>query len=575
MFTMNYLEWNTRAKVAWMTKQELLDTIALLDRLRDLKNLWVQAPTDDPVMEMSLFLMKRHLTGRMTTPTSLAQSANVPYTTATRRVREMQEQGLLDLRARTKTGRSFSVHPSPKLITKMTSYLTSTRAAVVASSAAKSAPKHNPRKQRESYFIDAPSIARGRLGFGGGLDILVLDDPAYSIGKPLRRELSYLMGGQVRFSETSIDRLRDEVLENALRPHSKYDVVAVDLPMIAEFALRGVLAPLDDVAADSNVNSGDFVSAAWRSAIVNEQQYAIPILINPQLLFYRRDLFAGLGAHPPATTLALLDIAKALHNPSAGQYGVSWTGAQGAPVGQAFVQFLADFGQPVFELQRAVGGYKTSRFDHQSIRPLIDTDRGHATAQFMRDLLDVSAPDTLAFGWDGQVDLLREGRVGMAYEWASRAAQLSGFNAAGDLGYLPHPLGPFDGDDRVRSNVAPIGGFAFGIPANIAPDRLKTAWNAIEWMSSPEVVKLLAQHGGYVTPRISVAADPDVRQLSPMIDAVDRMARRGQIRLWPRPPVASYSTVVSILGEEIHQMLRGDQTISQALKRSQERAEAI
>ncbi|MEP2532600.1 sugar ABC transporter substrate-binding protein [Shimia sp.] len=558
-----------------MTKQELLDTIALLERMRDLKNLWVEAPTDDPVTEMSLFLMKRHLTGRMTTPTSLAQSANVPYTTATRRVSEMQDLGLLDLRPRTKTGRSFSVHPSPKLITKMTSYLISTRAAIVASSAVKAAPKQSRRNQEDSDFIGAPSIARSRLGFGGGLDILVLNDPAYSIGKPLRRELSYLMGGQVRFSETSIDRLRDEVLENAGRPQSKYDVVAVDLPMIAEFASRGVLAPLDDVAADSNVNSADFVSAAWRSAIVGEKQYAIPILINPQLLFYRRDLFSELGVPPPATTPELLTRARVLHNPASGQYGVSWTGAHGAPVGQAFVQFLADFGQPVFELERSVGGYKTNPSDHRPLKPLIDTDRGYATGRFMLELLEVSAPETLTLSWEGQVSLLREGRVAMAYEWASRAAQLSGFASAGDLGFLPHPSGPIEGEERVRANVAPIGGFAFGIPANIASDRLKTAWNAIEWMSSPEVVKLLAQHGGYVTPRISVAADPDVRQLSPMIEEVDRMSRRGQIRLWPRPPVASYSTVVSILGEEIHQMLRGKQSVEEALCRSQQRAEAI
>ena len=558
-----------------MTKQELLNTIELLERLRDLKHLWVEGPGADPIMEMSLFLMKRHLTGRMTTPTSLAQSAKVSYTTATRRVAEMQEQGLLDLRARTKTGRSFSVHPSPKLISKMTSLLVSSRAAISDASPRKPGAKRQPHSEGAADFIKAPSIAQSKLGFGGGLDILVLDDPAYTIGKPLRRELAYLMGGRVRFSETSIDALRGAVLANSQLQQSKYDVVAVDLPMIAEFALRGVLAPLDDVAADSNVNSADFVSSAWRGANVDGQQFAIPILINPQLLFYRQDLLAGLGAKPPQTTAQMLAIAQQLHDPAAGRYGVSWTAARGAPVGQAFVQFLADFGQPVFELERTIGGYNTTRFDHRSLRPLIDTERGHAAARFMIELLQFSAPNVLNAGWEGQIALLREGRVAMAYEWASRAAQLSGIAAAGSLGFLPHPTGPFAGETRNRANVAPIGGFAFGIPANIAPARLRTAWNAIEWLSSPEVIKLLTQHGGYVTPRISVAADPDVRQLSPMIPAVDRMAKQGQIRLWPRPPVASYANVVSILGEEIHDMLCGNQTVAQALRRSQERADAI
>lgn len=540
--------------------------------MRDLRHLWIDGESADPVLEMSLFLMKRHLNGQVTTPTSLAQAANVPYTTATRRVAIMREQGLLDLRPRTATGRSFSVHPSPKLISKMTSYLVATRAA-----GARGGENRTGGKQRDEaqVYIGAPSIAQKRLGFGGGLDILVLDDPAYSIGKPLRRELTYLMGGNVRFWETSIDQLRDEVLGNSQLSHSKYDVVAVDLPMIAEFALRGVLAPLDEVASDSNLNSADFVSAAWRGTLVDEAQYAIPILINPQLLFYRKDLFDELNAEKPLTTQQVLSVAREFHDADNGRYGVSWTGARGAPVGQAFVQFLADFGQPVYELERSVGGYKTNRPQWQDIKPSIDTERGHATARFMLDLLEVSHPKTLSMGWLGQVDLLRQGQVAMAYEWACRAAQLSGFAATGHLGFLPHPSGQIAGEVHSRANVAPIGGFAFGIPANIAAERMQTAWNAIEWLSSPEVIKLLAQHGGYVTPRSSVATDPDVRQLSPMIAEVDRMAKQGQIRLWPRPPVASYSAVISILGEEIHDMLRGKQSVSQALRRSQKRADSL
>lgn len=558
-----------------MTKQEILDTIMLLERIKDLRHLWIEELASDPVMEMSLFLMKRHLTGRITTLTSLAQSASVPYTTATRRVTIMQNQGLLDLRPRTATGLSFSVHPSSKLISKITSFLMSIQSAF--SDNRMSVPNSRKRatKMTDIDFIGAPSVASAKLGFADGLDILVVDDPAYSISKPLRRELSYLMGGQVRFTEVSIDELRNEVLANSQLIQSKYDVIAVDLPMIAEFAMRNVLMPLDKIASDSDVNSDDFVLPAWNATIVDEKQYAIPILINPQLLFYRKDVFTDLHLSVPLTTTDMLNTARQLHNPEKAFYGVSWTGARGAPVGQAFIQFLADFGQPIYELERSIGGFKTHRYNHQYLKPLINTERGHATAHFMKELLDVSPPNILNMGWLDQVDLLRKGQVAMSYEWACRASQLSGFSASGELGFLSHPSGLFSGDERVRTNVTPIGGFAFGIPANIKPERLTVGWNAIEFLSSPEVIKLLAQHGGYATPRISVASDPDVQQLSPMIAEVSRMAKRGQIRLWPRPPVASYSIIVSILGEEIHDMLNGRQSVSQALSRSQKRIENI
>lgn len=558
-----------------MTKQEILDTIMLLERIKDLRHLWIEELASDPVMEMSLFLMKRHLTGRITTLTSLAQSASVPYTTATRRVTIMQNQGLLDLRPRTATGLSFSVHPSPKLISKITSFLMSIQSAFSDSRISVSNPRKRAIKMTDIDFIGAPSVANAKLGFVNGLDILVVDDPAYSISKPLRRELSYLMGGQVRFTEVSIDELRNEVLANSQLIQSKYDVITVDLPMIAEFAMRGVLAPLDDIASNSDVNSADFVLPAWNATIVDEKQYAIPILINPQLLFYRKDIFADFNIQEPLTTDDMLNAARRLHNPEKAFYGISWTGARGAPIGQAFIQFLADFGQPIYELERSIDGFKTHRFNHQYLKPLINTDRGYATAQFMEELLKVSPPDTLKMSWLDQVDLLRKGQVAMSYEWACRAAQLSGFSSSGDLGFLPHPSGLFIGDERLRTSVTPIGGFAFGIPTNIKPERLKVAWNAIEFLSSPEVIKLLAQHGGYATPRISVASDLDVQQLSPMIAEVSRMAKRGQIRLWPRLPVASYSAIVSILGEEIHDMLSGKQSISEALSRSQKRVEEI
>ncbi|MDP5218904.1 extracellular solute-binding protein [Ruegeria sp. 2205SS24-7] len=555
-----------------MNKRDLLEAIELLERLRALKVLWVDDAGADPVLEMSLFLLGRHLQGLSTTPTNLAQATTVPYTTATRRIADMQVRGLLDLRPRTKTGKSFSVHPSDKLIAKMTSFLEATRVAISGSGANRLRPTKRSSGQTS---VASPSIAPSKLGFTDGVHVLVLDDPAYAISKPLQRELSYLMGGQVRFSETSIDQLRENVLENAALPRSKYDIVAVDLPMIAEFAARGILTPLDGVAADSNVDSADFVPAAWRGVVVADRYYAIPILINPQLLFYRQDLFAELQTPPPSTTQDVLRLARVMHKPGEEQYGVSWTGGRGAPVGQAFIQFLADFGQPVFELQRSIDGHNLTVSNQQTLRPMIDTERGRATARFMIDLLKVSAPHTLTMGWEGQVNLLREGRVAMAYEWASRAAQLSGFASARTLGFLPHPTGLFPKDKAPRASVAPVGGFAFGIPSNIATDSLTKAWHAIEWLASPEVIKLLVQHGGHVTPRISVAADPDVQQLSPMIAAVDQMARRGEIRLWPRAPVPSYSTVVSILGEEIHDMLLGRQTVEQALKRSQDRAEAI
>jgi multiple sugar transport system substrate-binding protein len=334
--------------------------------------------------------------------------------------------------------------------------------------------------------------------------------------------------------------------------------------------------PLDDVVAESRINRADFYSGEWEGTHAEGRQYGVPLLTNPEILFYRRDMFDAGGVEPPATTDQLLAAARKLHAPRQKVYGISWTAARGTPVGQAFIQFLADFGQPILDLRRVVDGYDATHVSGKEFAPLIDTPRGRATAEFMLHLLEFSPPGILNMAWDEQIVLLNEGRVAMAYEWASRASRLTPTSpTSSNLGFLPHPVGSTKLDERPRDNVSPIGGFALGIPANVDPERVPLAWRAIEWFTSPEVIKLFVQHGSYVMPRFSVAADPEVRRLSPVIPAVDAMAKKGQLRLWPRPPVAEYPAIVAILGEEVHDMLARKQSVRQTLSRAQDRVDAL
>jgi multiple sugar transport system substrate-binding protein len=53
------------------------------------------------------------------------------------------------------------------------------------------------------------------------------------------------------------------------------------------------------------------------------------------------------------------------------------------------------------------------------------------------------------------------------------------------------------------------------------------------------------------------------------------MAKKGQLRLWPRPPVAEYPAIVAILGSEVHDMLSRKQSVRQTLTRSQRRVDEL
>jgi multiple sugar transport system substrate-binding protein len=92
---------------------------------------------------------------------------------------------------------------------------------------------------------------------------------------------------------------------------------------------------------------------------------------------------------------------------------------------------------------------------------------------------------------------------------------------------------------------------------------------------SAEAAKLYIVNGSLVCPRFSVSADTDVHALSNMVSVVDRMAQLGQLQFWPRPPAPEIADIITICGEEMHDMCRGLKTVNAALAAAQNRADRL
>ena len=117
--------------------------------------------------------------------------------------------------------------------------------------------------------------------------------------------------------------------------------------------------------------------------------------------------------------------------------------------------------------------------------------------------------------------------------------------------------------------------YALSIPANITPKRIPSVWTALQSLASARAVKLYLVNGSLASPRISVSRDPEVRAISPLIGAVDDLAARGYLRMWPRPPIPGISDIIAIAGEEIHDLLSGRKSVDDALTRAQNRADKM
>ncbi|SLN29279.1 ABC transporter substrate-binding protein [Roseisalinus antarcticus] len=530
----------------------------------------------NPYLNMSLHLLRCHLEGRTVTASTMVAAASVPYATATRKLADMQKAGLIEQRPRSRTGKSFSLHPSEEMLSNWSQLADRIRRQGQRTfGTADRAPATSDYYFGGSYMVGKgliapPQVLQRPLKLSGGLRILVHGDPTFMVMDALKRQFEQMVGAQINQRAFSIDRLREEGLRNAARPTSRYDLIAVDLPWVGEFVEKGVLTPLEDVMDIERLDPGDFHTAGWRGTHWAGHPYGVPSQTTPELMFYRRDLFAEAGLAPPTTSDAVLTAARALHKPRQGRFGIAWNAARGTALGHTFMMTCADFGQPIVRMPEIAGGYDADVLADGDLELTIDTPLALEACEYMLELLDYSPPDILSMSWYERIRPYASGKVAMAYGYTLLAPYFEldpSSPAHGSTGYLPHPPGP-------KGNpVAPVGGYMLGIPANLAKERIPEAVEALIAFTSPEAQKVYIQNGSRTAPRYSVGADPEVRRLSPIFAAVDEMSWRDELQFWPRPPIPQIPDIIQICGEEFHDMLRGVNSPRTALSRAQSRAE--
>ncbi|WP_240758233.1 extracellular solute-binding protein [Palleronia sediminis] len=553
--------------------ERLRDTLGFVEAMLSEIDGVIGRSAPHPHFRILAHVMAAHLDGRSATPSSCVSASNVPYATGTRRLAELIADGTIEQRARTRTGKSYTLHPSARLIDLFgqVSARLPRLAAEHLGQADETSDYYFGGSYRASQVIGPVLPLPQPITLGGGLRVLVHGDPTFLAMSNLKRQFEQVIGCPIHQRAFSIDRLREEALRDAQRRTSRYDIIAVDLPWIGEFATKGVLSPLDSIMEVDRLDPSDFHTAGWQAAHWGGRPYGVPNQTTPELLFWRTDLFAEAGLAQPDTADAVLAAAAALHRPQAGQYGIAWNAARGTALGHQFMMTCAGFGQPVLDLPKVAGGFGAMSLADRHSRPMFDQPRALEAAEYLMELLRFSPPDILSMSWYERIRRYAAGTVGMAYGYTLLAPYFDcdpGSPAHGRTGFLPHPSG------AGAPNVAPVGGYVLGIPANIAPERREAAVEALIVFTSAAAQKQVVMEGSRSQPRYSVGADPEVRALSPIFEVVDALSWRDELQFWPRPPVPAITPIIQACGEELHDMLRRVVTPREALARIQIRAEA-
>ncbi len=523
-----------------------------------------------------IHLVRNHLAARLITSSSLAATSGLSYGTAIRTIARMEERGLILRRPRTPSGKSVSLHPSAELLARWHefAYRANRRVRGALNSAVLRLPPNATRRSfgdKTSAILPPPQVLTTKLALSRGLRVLVHADPTFTAMRTLKRQFEMILGTLIRSRALSIDQLRAEVIENGRLPVSKYDIVAIDYPWFGEMASKGYLTPLDDLVVELGDDVDDFypdtlASSRWRGV-----QYGLPANMTAEPLVYRTDLLDLANLSPPRTVEQTIEAARRLHDPKSGLCGIAWNGGRGTPLGHSFIMIMAAFGRPVINLRRTPDGFDGEHVECEEMRPAFLSLEARQTVEYLLELIQFSPPNILSMNWYDRAVAYQRGKVAMAYSHTMLAPLYETdptSPAYRKTGYLPHPVGPRG------YPIAPMGGYALAIPANLAKERVEGARIALRSLTSASATKLYLINGSLSSPRVSVSRDPEVQAMSPLVAAVDEMVASGYVRMWPRPPVPAISSVIAIAGQEVHDLLSGSKSIGAALRDAQNRADA-
>ena len=560
-----------------MTQEEILRILNFMSTARDLSEQSTTLSATDPRWNIISFAMRRHIEGKLITVTSLAAAASVPYATAMRRIEGLLEDDFLLKRARTKSGKSFSLHPTRKLILEFETFATQLKVMVgntfgFSTGDGKIENFYFGGYYMASRILPFPSAMRHGIGFDRKFRILSPIDPTFKTLNQFSSNLGELCGTRIEVVNLPLDELHKEIMTNSKKENSKYDLMAFDLPWIGQLAEEKVIQSLDEIISTEQYSSSDFHPASWKASAWRGKQYGLPIQPTAELLFCRNDLLAEAGLSVPKTTDDLLFAARILHRSGLNLSGIVMNFGRGTPIAHTFIQTLADFGQPIINLNRTNEEFDVERIEGQNYRPMLNTEAGRQTAEFLLDLAKYAHPESMICDWDRRIQIFTQGHAAMCYGWSARAASFElndSSPAYNNVVFAPHPSG------SGRRPLSPIGGFSLAMPSDLSEQRRKSAWKVMEYLTRPELMKWYVQNGNLTSPRFSTSADPEVQAKSKMIAEVDGMERRGELQIWPRPSIPEFSQILEILGCEVHAMLQGTVKVEVALANAQNRIDAL
>lgn len=397
---------------------------------------------------------------------------------------------------------------------------------------------------------------------GKTLRIIMVADPWIDAFYGLNKQFEALTGVKIEMASYGYDQAHEKQILEATQNSSTYDVVVMDSVWVGEFAEIGFAEDLTPWIAETrnDIIAWDDYEVNFREVpIWKDKVVGLPFSPYYILYYYRSDLFEAEGLNPPKTYDEVLDIAKTFTNNDKypGVYGIAMNNRQGSPVGQAYFEYIYNFGGKPFE-----STYPGSDDPYSDMTPLLNSPESIAVVNYFKECLQYQPPGALNFAWDERVQLFASGMAAQFADFNLRAPIL--INPDRSIVSTKFGASMIPSKKDVRP-VAPLGGYVMGMNSNSINKEL--AWDYIKWFCAPDTHKEFVKLSG-VPARYSAMDDPELNEKYWWFPTLKEAAATSYADCRPRIPEAQ--EIIGTIGLWISRALTGELETEEAMNKANE-----
>ncbi|MEQ5775581.1 sugar ABC transporter substrate-binding protein [Thalassospira sp. MCCC 1A01428] len=360
--------------------------------------------------------------------------------------------------------------------------------------------------------------------------------------------------------------LRQRVTTDIATNSGQYDIMTIGTYEAPIWAKKGWLAPLEDLGADYDV---DDLMPAIRAALSNDDKlYAAPFYAESSMMMYRKDLFekAGIEINGRLTWDQTLDIAKKLHDPDNGVYGICLRGKAGWGENMALISTM--------------GNAYGARWFNEEWKPEFDGQEWKdALSMYVNILGKYGPPGATSNGFNENLSLFNAGKCAMwidATVAASFVTNPKDSKVADQVGFTEAPCAV------TCTGANWLWAWSLAIPAS--SKNTEAAEKFISWATSKSYAELVASKEGWanVPPGTRMSLYQNEKYLDAAPFAIKTLAAIDSAdpinsTLKPKPYVGvqfaaipEFQGIGTVVGQQFSAALAGQVSVDQALANAQE-----